>query len=108
LVCTVLSPLPRSVYSPEVKEINSGSDRIHRTELNSSTASASGDCTLVKLLVQPFIAWGLVMLLGLHGSIAITAILMIALAAGFFGGLTKLNRGDAALMTWFTVLKLKR
>ncbi|HHI3759710.1 AEC family transporter [Klebsiella quasipneumoniae] len=41
--------------------------------------------TLVKLLVQPFIAWGLVMLLGLHGSIAITAILMIALAAGFFG-----------------------
>ncbi|MGJ3651056.1 AEC family transporter [Klebsiella pneumoniae] len=34
---------------------------------------------------QPFIAWGLVMLLGLHGSIAITAILMIALAAGFFG-----------------------
>ena len=41
--------------------------------------------TIVKLLVQPFIAWGLVMLLGLHGSIAITAILMIALAAGFFG-----------------------
>ena len=41
--------------------------------------------TLVKLLVQPFIAWGLVMLLGLHGAIAITAILMIALAAGFFG-----------------------
>ncbi|EKP27674.1 auxin efflux carrier [Klebsiella michiganensis] len=40
---------------------------------------------MVKLLVQPFIAWGLVMLLGLHGSIAITAILMIALAAGFFG-----------------------
>ncbi len=41
--------------------------------------------TIMKLLVQPFIAWGLVMLLGLHGSIAITAILMIALAAGFFG-----------------------
>ncbi|MDP0978129.1 AEC family transporter, partial [Klebsiella pneumoniae] len=41
--------------------------------------------TIVKLLVQPFIGWGVVMLLGLHGSIALTAILMFALAAGFFG-----------------------
>lgn len=52
-----------------------------KLQLNALIATS----TLVKLLVQPFIAWGLVMLLGLHGSIAITAILMIALAAGFFG-----------------------
>ncbi|EOC1286185.1 AEC family transporter [Cronobacter muytjensii] len=41
--------------------------------------------TLTKLLVQPFIAWGIVLALGLSGPVAITAILMIALAAGFFG-----------------------
>lgn len=41
--------------------------------------------TVTKLLIQPFIAWGLVLLLGLHGAVAITAILMMALAAGFFG-----------------------
>ncbi|EFM18926.1 AEC family transporter [Pantoea eucalypti] len=41
--------------------------------------------TVAKLLIQPFIAWGLVLALGLHGSVAITAILMIALSAGFFG-----------------------
>ncbi|WP_286863016.1 MULTISPECIES: AEC family transporter [Pantoea] len=41
--------------------------------------------TVAKLLIQPFIAWGLVIALGLHGSVAITAILMIALSAGFFG-----------------------
>ncbi|HDO7170774.1 TPA: AEC family transporter [Klebsiella pneumoniae] len=52
-----------------------------KLQLNALIATS----TIVKLLVQPFIAWGLVMLLGLHGSIAITAILMIALAAGFFG-----------------------
>ncbi len=52
-----------------------------KLQLNALIAAS----TIVKLLVQPFIAWGLVMLLGLHGSIAITAILMIALAAGFFG-----------------------
>ncbi len=48
-----------------------------KLQLNALIATS----TIVKLLVQPFIAWGLVMLLGLHGSIAITAILMIALAA---------------------------
>ncbi len=52
-----------------------------KLQLNALIATS----TIVKLLVQPFIARGLVMLLGLHGSIAITAILMIALAAGFFG-----------------------
>jgi len=41
--------------------------------------------TVAKLLIQPFIAWGLVLALRLHGSVAITAILMIALSAGFFG-----------------------
>ncbi|NUW58926.1 AEC family transporter [Cronobacter muytjensii] len=41
--------------------------------------------TLTKLLIQPFIAWGIVLALGLSGPVAITAILMIALAAGFFG-----------------------
>lgn len=41
--------------------------------------------TVAKLLIQPFVAWGLVLLMGLHGSVAITAILMIALSAGFFG-----------------------
>ncbi|MDF2044116.1 MULTISPECIES: AEC family transporter [unclassified Pantoea] len=41
--------------------------------------------TVAKLLIQPLIAWGLVLALGLHGSVAITAILMIALSAGFFG-----------------------
>lgn len=41
--------------------------------------------TVVKLLVQPFIAWRIVLALGLSGPVAITAILMIALSAGFFG-----------------------
>ncbi|EOI3464452.1 AEC family transporter [Cronobacter dublinensis] len=41
--------------------------------------------TIAKLLIQPFIAWGIVLALGLTGPVAITAILMIALAAGFFG-----------------------
>ncbi|MGK3142460.1 AEC family transporter [Pantoea sp. C2G6] len=41
--------------------------------------------TVTKLLIQPLIAWGLVLALGLHGSVAITAIMMIALSAGFFG-----------------------
>lgn len=41
--------------------------------------------TITKLLIQPFIAWGIVLALGLTGPVAITAILMIALAAGFFG-----------------------
>ncbi|KKB06560.1 AEC family transporter [Pantoea anthophila] len=41
--------------------------------------------TVAKLLIQPFIAWGLVLAVGLNGSVAITAILMIALSAGFFG-----------------------
>lgn len=41
--------------------------------------------SLAKMVVQPLIAWGIVLALGLHGQIAITAILMIALSAGFFG-----------------------
>lgn len=41
--------------------------------------------TVAKLLIQPFIAWGIVIALGLSGPVAITAILMIALSAGFFG-----------------------
>ncbi|BCG10974.1 MULTISPECIES: AEC family transporter [Buttiauxella] len=41
--------------------------------------------TVTKLLIQPFIAWGIVLALGLTGPVAITAILMIALSAGFFG-----------------------
>ncbi|VDR27042.1 auxin efflux carrier [Raoultella terrigena] len=41
--------------------------------------------TIAKLLIQPFIAWAIVVAFGLHGSVAITAILMIALSAGFFG-----------------------
>lgn len=44
-----------------------------------------GVSTVVKLLIQPFIAWSIVMALGLSGPVAITAILMIALSAGFFG-----------------------
>lgn len=40
---------------------------------------------VTKLLIQPFIAWGIVVLFGIQGSLAITSILMIALAAGFFG-----------------------
>ncbi len=41
--------------------------------------------TVTKLLIQPLLAWGIVMLFGLHGTVAVTAILMIALSAGFFG-----------------------
>lgn len=41
--------------------------------------------TIAKLLIQPAIAQGIVLIFGLHGSVAITAILMIALSAGFFG-----------------------
>ncbi|HGM6861012.1 TPA: AEC family transporter [Serratia rubidaea] len=52
-----------------------------RLQINASVLLAS----VTKLLIQPFIAWGIVLALGLHGSVAITAILMIALSAGFFG-----------------------
>ena len=41
--------------------------------------------TITKLLIQPFIAWGIILGFGLEGSVAVTAILMIALSAGFFG-----------------------
>ncbi len=41
--------------------------------------------TATKLIIQPLIAWALVVMFGLHGSVAVTAILMIALSAGFFG-----------------------
>lgn len=40
---------------------------------------------LTRLLIQPLVAWGGVLLLGLHGQIAIAAVLMSALSAGFFG-----------------------
>ncbi len=40
---------------------------------------------ITKLVIQPIIAWGIVLLLGLHGELAITAVLMLALSAGFFG-----------------------
>jgi len=41
--------------------------------------------TIAKLLIQPIIAWGIVLALGLNGPVAVTAILMISLSAGFFG-----------------------
>ncbi|KAB7894930.1 AEC family transporter [Rouxiella sp. S1S-2] len=40
---------------------------------------------LTKNVIQPFIALGLVMAFGISGEVAITAVLMIALSAGFFG-----------------------
>lgn len=52
-----------------------------KLKINAAVLLAS----VTKLLIQPLIAWGIVMALGLNGSIAITAILMIALSAGFFG-----------------------
>lgn len=52
-----------------------------KLKINSMVITA----TITKLLIQPFIAWGIVLALGLTGPVAITAILMIALAAGFFG-----------------------
>lgn len=50
-------------------------------KLNGAVALSS----VTKLLIQPLIAWALVLALGLHGSLAITSILMVALSAGFFG-----------------------
>ncbi|QHM72400.1 AEC family transporter [Mixta intestinalis] len=50
-------------------------------KLNGAVALSS----VTKLLIQPAIAWGLVLVMGLHGTLAITAILMVALSAGFFG-----------------------
>jgi malonate transporter len=41
--------------------------------------------SITTMLIQPFIAWGIVLALGLHGQVAITAVLMVALSAGFFG-----------------------
>ncbi|ALB56130.1 AEC family transporter [Cronobacter turicensis] len=52
-----------------------------KLKINSMVITA----TITKLLIQPFIAWGIVLALGLTGPVAVTAILMIALAAGFFG-----------------------
>lgn len=40
---------------------------------------------LTKNLIQPFIAWGLVVVFGFSGELAVTGILMVALSAGFFG-----------------------
>lgn len=50
-------------------------------KLNGAVALSS----VTKLLIQPPIAWALVLALGLHGSLAITSILMVALSVGFFG-----------------------
>ncbi|EMA8631968.1 AEC family transporter [Cronobacter sakazakii] len=52
-----------------------------KLKINSMVITA----TITKLLIQPFIARGIVLALGLTGPVAVTAILMIALAAGFFG-----------------------
>lgn len=52
-----------------------------KLQINTIVISA----TVTKLLIQPAIAWGIVLALGLHGALAITAILMVALSAGFFG-----------------------
>lgn len=52
-----------------------------KLKINSMVLSS----TVTKLLIQPALAWGIVMLFGLHGTVAVTAILMIALSAGFFG-----------------------
>ncbi|WP_455817399.1 AEC family transporter [Pseudomonas cerasi] len=41
--------------------------------------------SITTMLIQPFIAWGLVLAFGISGQVAITAILMVALSAGFFG-----------------------
>lgn len=52
-----------------------------RLKINASVIIGS----VVTMLIQPMIAWGVVLVLGLHGPVAITAILMVALSAGFFG-----------------------
>ncbi len=52
-----------------------------RLKINTMVIIAS----IATMLVQPLIAWGVVAILGLHGSVAITAVLMVALSAGFFG-----------------------
>lgn len=41
--------------------------------------------SITTMLIQPFIAWGIVIAFGLSGQVAITAVLMVALSAGFFG-----------------------
>jgi malonate transporter len=40
---------------------------------------------VLKNLVQPFIAWGVVIAFGIHGDVARAGIVLIALSAGFFG-----------------------
>ncbi len=52
-----------------------------RLKINTMVIIAS----ITTMLIQPFIAWGIVLALGLHGQVAITAVLMVALSAGFFG-----------------------
>lgn len=41
--------------------------------------------SIMTMLIQPFIAWGIVLMFGVSGQLAITAVLMVALSAGFFG-----------------------
>ncbi|NUU68050.1 AEC family transporter [Enterobacteriaceae bacterium BIT-l23] len=52
-----------------------------RLKINASVIIGS----VMTMLIQPMIAWGVVLVLGLHGQVAITAVLMVALSAGFFG-----------------------
>ncbi|WP_413736714.1 AEC family transporter [Sodalis sp. RH21] len=40
---------------------------------------------ITKNLIQPFITWGLLVAFGITGPLAVTAVLMVALSAGFFG-----------------------
>ncbi|MDC9592753.1 AEC family transporter [Xenorhabdus sp. IM139775] len=39
----------------------------------------------IKLIVQPILAWGILLAFGITGNVAVTAILMLAIPAGFFG-----------------------
>lgn len=41
--------------------------------------------TIIKLVVQPFLAWGIASMLGLPDTMTATAVLMVALSGGFFG-----------------------
>lgn len=41
--------------------------------------------TAIKLIIQPLLCWGLVMLLGINVELAATAVIVLALSAGFFG-----------------------
>ncbi|MBV8047772.1 MAG: AEC family transporter [Paludibacterium sp.] len=40
---------------------------------------------VTKNLIQPFIAWGIILAFGIHGDVARAGVVLIALSAGFFG-----------------------